>query len=69
MLKGSRPDLRDLPERSHLGLPIIFDRVFLARSDERESVIAPIEPFTLDERLTIQQGFFFVRRPCSGPSK
>lgn len=58
MLKSSRPNLNDLSGDTHLGSAENFDRVFLAGSSEADSVIAPIEPFTMSERLTIQQGLF-----------
>jgi len=58
MLKSSRPNLSDLSEQSRLGYPPDFDRIFLDPSREKDSVVAPIEPFTMDERLTIQQGIF-----------
>src|SRR4051794_3793588 len=58
MLKNTRHDLEDLSADSHLESPENFDRIFLADVPEWQSVIAPIEPFTTDERLTIQQGLF-----------
>jgi hypothetical protein len=67
MLKSSRPDLEDLSVSSHLGLPNNFDRIFLAPSHERDSVIAPIEPFTIDERPTVQQGLFLCSTTLSWP--
>jgi hypothetical protein len=50
MLKASRPQLGDLSD-CQFGLCDDFDRVFVAESREWESVIMPVEPFTMNERL------------------
>lgn len=67
LIRDRRPELKDISEDTDLGAPDSFDRMFFASSHELDSVIAPVEPFTMDERLTAQQGFFLCSTTLSWP--
>jgi hypothetical protein len=64
-LHKSHPDLylEDGPvcqssSRVRLGSPKFFDDIFMSPSSEYKLLIAPVEPFAMNERLAIQQGMF-----------
>jgi hypothetical protein len=44
--------------RVRLSSPKLFERIFMSPHTGAESVIAPLEPFAMNERLALQQGMF-----------
>jgi hypothetical protein len=56
---SNKPNLKIPPDES-LGKPETFSKVFFDNDDSQQPIkfVAPLQPFRMNERLTIQQGLF-----------